>query len=117
VAAGGEANPDIQDLTAQGSTYPVVAAEIRNKGRLPVSVTRVEAVFSNGIQLIAMEPLAGERLPYRLDAHSEFTYLMPGEEVARAVRATVAIGGTEKVRLGVTLGNGKRRLTKAARLA
>jgi hypothetical protein len=81
---------------------------------MAVSVDKVEAVYSNGISLAELAPPAGERLPYRLDAHAGFTYLMDGEAIWRGIRASMAIGATDRVRLRVTLGNGRTVLTKPA---
>jgi hypothetical protein len=116
-APGKGSDENIPELRKHGFDYPVVTAELRNKGRMPVSVTRVEVVYSNGIALTGLEPVVGEGLPFRLEAHSEFTYVLPGEEVARGVQATVGIGGSDRVRLRVSLGNGKTLRTRAARLA
>ena len=110
------AHTDVGELRSQGFELPVVVAEIRNKGRMAVMVDKVEAVYSNGIALAGLEPPAGERLPYRLEPHAGFTYLMHGEPVARGVQATMATGGTDRVRLRVALGNGKTLHTKAAPL-
>lgn len=108
---------DVAALAAQGFRSPVVAAEIRNKGRMAVSVEKVEAVYSNGITLTGLAPPAGPQLPYRLDAHAGFTYILEGDAVFRGAKATVAIGGTDQVLLRITLGNGKTIETKPGRIA
>jgi hypothetical protein len=98
-----EARPNLQDLVQQGFNHAVIAAEIRNKGRMPVTVTGVTVLYSNGIQLKGMDPPAGERLPYRLDAHAEFTFLMSRQLVEYGLHATKATGGTRRARLAVSL--------------
>jgi len=102
------------DLATQGFTDPVVAVEIRNKGRTPTTVTGAAVRYSNGIQLTGTAPPAGDVLPHRLEAHSTFTYLIDGGHVGQGIRATVRTGGTRRIHVIVTLATGKTVQTNAA---
>jgi len=102
------------DLATQGFTYPVVAVEIRNKGRLPTTVTGAAVRYSNGIQLTGTAPPAGDPLPQRLEAHSTFTYLIDGGLVGQGIRATLRTGGTRRIQVMVTLATGATIKTDSA---
>lgn len=94
----------------QGYVHPVIAVLVRNRGRLPVTVTQWGVVGSGGLSYRPLGNSVGPALPYRLEAGSselwavELEYLLP-----------LAEGFTEEqrvVRASVELGDGKSHVTK-----
>ncbi len=96
-------------------TDPVVVAQVSNKGRMPVSIASVSAVFDLGVELKDLNNTfpSNPELPHRLEPYSDMTYLLPGVQVSAAASATAsALGGRHDVGLLVQLGGGKQVRTK-----
>ncbi len=98
-------------LSSQGYTVPVLAVEARNVGRLPVSVTKIEAVLESGHSLVQLEHPPERLLPYRLEPGSEQTWFIEMQNVSALISASQQVAGKElrptRVSMRVHLGTGK----------
>jgi hypothetical protein len=73
-------------LAAQGlATSEILAVEVRNVGRMPVNVEKIDLVFDHGISLVPPHGIPGSpALPFRLEHGSSNTCLqMPRPPVPR----------------------------------
>jgi hypothetical protein len=86
-APGPALRNQMQAMVAQGFTDPVLAVEVRNRGRSPTNVLAVAVAFDNGASYSSttFEP----PLPFRLEAESEETWYFNRAEV---LAAAVAMG-------------------------
>lgn len=101
---------------AQGFTEEVVAVEVRNVGRMAVSVQKITAYLDNGIGISPIQ--TQPPLPFRLEPGSSERWWVEAEEVARAIETSKRTGMIQpshrsKVHIAVGLGTGKVVKTKA----
>jgi hypothetical protein len=83
-----------EELVAQGYTEPVLGVVVRNRGRLPVSVTAWQLSFDNGMAYVDVTSALNRNkpVPYRLEVGDEVTWLcplVPVEAAAHASRKTL----------------------------
>lgn len=86
---------DWNRMAAQGFTAPVVGMTIRNRGRLPISITSWAFPFETGpsVGLIGLGRLnPGKTLPHRLDAGAAETWFADAGDFSRAAAAWRSIG-------------------------
>lgn len=90
-------------MVERGYHNSALAVDVVSTGRLPVDITKVAAVFSDGTSCAVPFP------PARLDVGSTLTFLVPLSEIDTAGQALTEIGHLKDraVRMQVTLGNGK----------
>lgn len=107
-----DARIDFTQLAKQGFNEPVFAVQVRNTGRLSVSVTKWDVAFDNGGGCYFHRPswrVNDDRpLPYRLEPGDEAVWYCPAAPVLVAADAFASIG--KPVRLlwaRVGLGTGK----------
>ena len=80
---------------SQGYTTPIVGVTVRNRGRMPVSVTGWSFSLESGptVAPIGLGPLnPGKTLPHRLEGGSSETWLLSADEIGSAARAWRGIG-------------------------
>lgn len=69
--------PDtLQRAAAQGYSQPIIAVEVRNVGRLAVTVSRWSIKSSHGVSYIPIGESLGPTLPHRLDAGESATWAL-----------------------------------------
>ena len=86
----------LKQITSQGFSQPVIAVDVRNVGRMPVTVERWGITSAQGIQAIPWGNSIGPTLPRRLES---------GESASWAVDLSTALN-LAQVSLAV-LGKGK----------
>jgi hypothetical protein len=99
-------------LAAQGFTEPVVAVEVRNVGRMAVSVQKVTAYLDNGI---GFSPTQTETpLPFRLEPGSSEKWWVEAAVLHAAIVASrhAGIGGSDHPRVHVAVGLGTGKVVK-----
>src|SRR5690606_23334035 len=99
-----------QELAEQGFTRRAVFVNVRNVGRLPVSVSWWDLKLPGGIRFGEMNPLHGPKFPHRLDVGESVTWAMTVDGdmlfALRAAQKQAKVGNVE-VRAVVSLGSGK----------
>jgi hypothetical protein len=102
-------------LVREGFTNEVVAVEVRNVGRLPVSVQKITAYLANGIGFSPFE--TQPPLPFRLEAGSSERWWIEAAQVRAAIAASKDAGiqrsDRSKVHIAVGLATGKVVKTKS----
>ncbi|MGH3938688.1 MAG: hypothetical protein ACRDTG_08615 [Pseudonocardiaceae bacterium] len=79
-------------LALQGYTRPVVAVQVRNVGRLPVTVTKWSIFESaKGTAFLPLADSIGPSLPYRLDAGVEETWALDAMAAQKLVQTTADV--------------------------
>jgi hypothetical protein len=99
---------------AQGFTEEVVAVEVRNVGRMAVSVQKITAYLDNGIGLSPVQ--TQPPLPFRLEPGSSERWWVEAAQVRAAIIASerTGVGGSQsKVHIAVDLATGKVVKTKS----
>jgi hypothetical protein len=99
----------LQQAVQQGYVHEVIGAAVRNVGRMPVTVERMQAVLANGIKIHWQEQL-GPPMPFRLEAHSSERWYMPMLPVRQAIQTSHQAWGqanAQDVHVEVDLGTGK----------
>lgn len=106
---GSPTSATLEQLRAQGYDEPVLAIEVRNAGRGPTSIVKLDLHFGKGVAWtdVTFDP----PLPFRLDGESEQTWIIANslsaisaaravvdnvEGVSGTIRARAWIGGREK---------------------
>lgn len=102
-------NEALHKMIDQHGGTAVIAIEVRNVGRAPVTVQRWGVRLASGVSLVPLDLSIGEKLPYRLDGGEQQTWAMDLEPVVDAVRvAKDVFHNDEGSAWGfVDLGNGK----------
>jgi hypothetical protein len=106
----GSSPPNFDQLKSQGWTELVLAVQVRNSGRLAVSVTNWTIAFDNGgsFTVPSWSVNGHAPIPYRLEPGSEQTWLCPLADVMAAASAfDVTDKPTRHLRARAALGNGK----------
>lgn len=109
----------LDQLMRQGYTTPLLAVEVRNRGRLAVSVTNWTIAFDNGASYTQPSWPPNDRvaLPYRLEPGAEATFLCPLAEVDVAAHALQSLSKPPtSCRASASFGTG-RTLRSKTRLA
>lgn len=106
-----DARIDFEDLRNQGFTQPVLAIEVRNVGRMPISVTGWHAVLENRMSYTDARSPVNPELSFRLEPQSKQTWYVELNPLHAAVSASHSAGiwpvDHQKVWMSVDLGNGK----------
>lgn len=97
---------------AQGYTRPVLVVQVRNVGRLPVTVTEWSVVAQPGGA--SFRPVAGSigpNLPYRMEPGTSETWAVDAGEVLNLAKVSAATskvaGGVTRIHGRVGLGDGR----------
>jgi hypothetical protein len=101
---------NISALAAQGFTEEVLAVEVRNVGRMPVSVEKVTASLANGI---AFEESQYQHapLPYRLEPGSSQKWWV----TLPALKAALAASGLQQAEAFFSIGLGTGKIVQTKR--
>ncbi|SCL17741.1 hypothetical protein GA0070616_1348 [Micromonospora nigra] len=84
-------NPEwLADIARQGYPQPIVAVEVANVGRLPVTVTRWKLTHARGPSFVPIGESIGKPLPCRLDVGESETWAVGLDVVANVARAAQA---------------------------
>jgi hypothetical protein len=101
----------LASLAPQGWTEEVLGVEVRNVGRLAVTVTSVAVVHAEkGIKYRPVGALIGEELPFRLEAQSSQSWFMSAADVHQMIAVaaeTLGAGDPADLYVEVELGTGK----------
>lgn len=97
-------------LAAQGFNQQVVAIEVVNVGRLPITVRRWNARIESGYSYTLLDDPLNPALPHRLEPGESATWCARLHDLERLVRTLDE--GPQNVRMGVELGTGKGLRTK-----
>jgi hypothetical protein len=103
----------IRQLKADGYSLDVAGVTVRNIGRMPVSITRVQAVIRpTGVIYDPMNSALGKQLPHRLEAGESEHWAFNTAVLRQAASAQREDGtrGTSYV-INVHLGDGKKVVT------
>ncbi|SHJ58156.1 hypothetical protein SAMN05421803_107168 [Nocardiopsis flavescens] len=95
---------------ANGFTRRAIFVEVRNVGRLPITVTSWQLKLPGGVKIGELNSPNGPRLPHRLDVgDSEKWAIEVDSELVAALRATRKMAKVDdvEVRAVVSLGSGK----------
>jgi len=111
-----EATPDkLASLGQQGFSRAVIAVEVRNVGRLPVTVSRWSLESSLGVSYVPIADSLGSALPHRLDLGEPATWALDLHQAIHLVKTTTEVlgKGCEQARVHgvVELGDGRRYTT------
>lgn len=79
----------LADLAAQGYRRPIVAVEVANVGRLPVTVTTWKLTHERGISYAPIGESIGKPLPFRLEAGEAETWAVDLQTVISLAQTTV----------------------------
>src|SRR5215471_18795961 len=71
----------MQRLAAQGYTQPIIAVEVRNVGRMAVTVQRWSIKHTRGVSFAPFGAQIGPELPYRLEPGAAETWAVAAEPV------------------------------------
>lgn len=102
--------PDFKQLASQGYTDLIFAVQLRNSGRLAVSVTNWSMAFDNGGAFtVPRSPINNHApMPYRLEPGAEQTWFCPVHDLIAAAQAFDATSKpVGEIRARASLGNGK----------
>lgn len=108
-APGSPTSDTLEQVRAHGYNEPVLAIDVRNAGRGPTSIVKLDLDFGKGVVWtdVAFDP----PLPFRLDGESDQTWIMVNslsaisaaravaqtvEGAPRTIRARAWIGGRDK---------------------
>jgi hypothetical protein len=97
-------------LAEQGYNQPILAVQVRNAGRLAVSVTKWDVVFDNGgaVSHPRWDVNDAFPLPYRLEPGDEAVWFCSAAPVNAAIKAFASSSRPVRlVRARVGLGTGK----------
>jgi hypothetical protein len=70
-----------------GPMSPIVAIEVTNKGRLPVTISNASAVLSNQMAFSSIEDMN-----HRLDPYSSYTWRLPADQISTMVTVSHKMG-------------------------
>jgi hypothetical protein len=101
---------DARLLASQGFVHELLGVQVRNVGRMPVDVEKVEAVLPKGIRFSHPQGHLGPSLPHRVQPHSSQTWFLDMQPIRKAVYAnaqTFGLPATQPVYVAVGLGTGK----------
>jgi hypothetical protein len=99
----------VQLMRAQGFVRDVVIAEVRNVGRLALSVDGVLAETDDGFAFTVLADPENPALPHRLEAGAKESWHVP---LAPVQALADSDGKSRRVRMKVELGSGKVLRTK-----
>jgi hypothetical protein len=113
-----QVNPAL--LAEQGYNEPIIGVQVRNVGRLAVSVTKWDVAFDNGgaFSQPGWHVNDAYPLPYRLEPGGEAVWFCPAAPVHATIKAFASSSHPVRfVRARVGLGTGKSVTSKNSMLA
>jgi len=104
----------MQHLVSQGYTQPIIAVEVRNVGRMAVTVNRWSIQHTRGTSFIPIGYQIGPALPYRLEPGASETWavdeapvLSMRDAAMQTLPAREVLGRPEGLFAAVELGDGR----------
>jgi len=104
----------LAQIQTQGYPVPIVAVEVANVGRQPVTVAKWNLLHATGVSYMPVAAAIGKPLPFRLEVGASETWAVELKtvlDIVAATEATITSNSGRGVRGVVELADGRSRRT------